>query len=434
MNKRKLTLALMAALLVALSVFSLVPAAEWETATIEPIGSERMEGTLSKGIQPNQKIIDGLGAITEKDWSLGPEDAAMTILMYSDFECPHCSNAGLAMLKFQAEHPDDVRYVYRHFPLPYHTKAPAAAWAANAAGKQDPKYFFTIEHYLYENQQAWAQFATIEEFEPWLKDYVATIEGLDFAQWEIDYQDDAMRTQLEVDFDKAATSDFIGGTPTVFLNMNAYKGGWDQKVLSDYLAYFMLQKRAYTELPPIVIDPAKEYRAIIETSKGDIIVELFADESPLAVNNFVYLASEGWYDGNPFYRVKDGFIAETGDPAGNGMGATGYLFANDVNDLSYGEAGLVGMVNGGKDKNGSKFFFSNDLKTYFETTINALNDQTKEENKLSADEIANEVNRELTKMTDTYPIFGKVVEGLELIPTLTTEDAIVTITIESKNK
>ena len=186
----------------------------------------------------------------------------------------------------------------------------------------------------------------------------------------------------------------------------------------------------YTELPPIVIDPEKDYRAVVETTKGTIIFDLLEKESPLAVNSFAFLAGEGWFDGNAFYRVKDNFIAETGDPAGNGMGNPGYLFANDVNDLSYGEAGWVGMVNGGKDKNGSKFFFTDDLTAFYTAAITASNEGAKEENKLSDEEIAAEVEKELAKLTESYPIFGKVIEGVEVIPTLTQSDSIVSVKIE----
>lgn len=433
MNKIRYSF-IMGVILTALIVVSGAAAESWTAAEITPIGSERMEGTISKGIQPDPSIVDGLGDITEEDWTIGPEDAAMKILMYSDFECPYCSLAGLALLEYQAKHPDDVLYVYRHFPLPYHTKAPMSAWAANAAGKQDEKLFFAVEHLLYAAQSDWARFETLDEYESWLKDQMAKVEGLDLAQWEKDYADETMRTKLSVDFDKASATGLIAGTPTIFLNMNSFRGGWEAATLDNYLAYFKLQKDFYRELPPIVIDGDQDYRAVVETTQGSIVFDLLEKEAPLAVNSFVFLANEGWYDGNPFYRVKEGFIAETGDPAGNGMGNPGYLFANDVNGLSYGEAGLVGLVNGGKDKNGSKFFFTNDLNAFYKETISALNDQAKEESKLSDAEIEAEIQKEIAKLTESYPIFGKVVEGVELIPALTTEDAILSVRIEVKSE
>lgn len=418
------------ALLLAFVVFNSVFAQTWVEADLTPVGSERMEGQLSKGIQPNASIVEQLGDITDEDWILGPEDAAMTILMYSDFECPYCSIAGLSLMEYQAAHPDDVRYVYRHFPLPYHTKAPMSAWAADAAGKQDESLFFVIEHLLYENQNEWASLATLDDYEDWLKEKMKSVDGLDFEQWEKDFADENLHVKQEISFDKASVTNLIEGTPTIFLNQNSFKGGWDSGVLDNYLAYFKVQQRFYTELPPIVIDAEKDYRAVVETTKGTIIFDLLEKDAPLAVNSFAFLAGEGWFDGNAFYRVKEGFIAETGDPAGNGMGNPGYLFANDANDLSFGEAGWVGMVNGGKDKNGSKFFFSNDLTAFYTAAISALNDDAKEENKLSEEEIAAEVEKELAKLTETYPIFGKVVEGIEVIPTLTQSDSIVSVKIE----
>lgn len=417
-------------LLLAFVVVNGVFAQNWVEADLTPIGTERMEGQLSKGIQPNASIVEKLGDITDEDWVLGPDDAAMTILMYSDFECPYCSIASLALLAYQAEHPEDVRYVYRHFPLPYHTKAPMSAWAADAAGKQDESLFFAVEHLLYENQKEWSALSSVEEYEDWLKEKMKSVDGLDYDQWEKDFADEDLRAQEQISFDNASGTGLIEGTPTIFLNLNSFKGGWETSVLDNYLAYFKVQKRFYTELPPIVIDPEKDYRAVVETTKGTIIFDLLEKESPLAVNSFAFLAGDGWFDGNAFYRVKENFIAETGDPAGNGMGNPGYLFANDMNDLSYGEAGWVGMVNGGKDKNGSKFFFTNDLTAFYTAAITASNEGAKEENKLSDEEIAAEVEKELAKLTESYPIFGKVVEGVEVIPTLTQSDSIVSVKIE----
>lgn len=417
-------------LLLAFVVVNGVFAQNWVEADLTPIGTERMEGQLSKGIQPNASIVEKLGDITDEDWVLGPDDAAMTILMYSDFECPYCSIASLALLAYQAEHPEDVRYVYRHFPLPYHTKAPMSAWAADAAGKQDESLFFAVEHLLYENQKEWSALSSVEEYEDWLKEKMKSVDGLDYDQWEKDFADEDLRAQEQISFDNASGTGLIEGTPTIFLNLNSFKGGWETSVLDNYLAYFKVQKRFYTELPPIVIDPEKDYRAVVETTKGTIIFDLLEKESPHAVNSFAFLAGDGWFDGNAFYRVKESFIAETGDPAGNGMGNPGYLFANDMNDLSYGEAGWVGMVNGGKDKNGSKFFFTNDLTAFYTAAITASNEGAKEENKLSDEEIAAEVEKELAKLTESYPIFGKVVEGVEVIPTLTQSDSIVSVKIE----
>ena len=88
-------------------------------------------------------------------------------------------------------------------------------------------------------------------------------------------------------------------------------------------------------------------------------MELYADVAPLAVNNFIFLAQEGWYDGVFFHRVVEEFVAQAGDPSGYGAVGPGYTFDNETdNDLVYNEAGILGMANSGADRNGSQFFIT----------------------------------------------------------------------------
>jgi cyclophilin family peptidyl-prolyl cis-trans isomerase len=108
------------------------------------------------------------------------------------------------------------------------------------------------------------------------------------------------------------------------------------------------------------IDPAKKYRAIMHTDKGDIQIELFAAQAPKTVNNFVFLAREGFYNGTTFHRVIKGFMAQGGDPTGTGTGGPGYRFADESGGLALkheGE-GILSMANAGRDTNGSQFFIT----------------------------------------------------------------------------
>jgi cyclophilin family peptidyl-prolyl cis-trans isomerase len=108
------------------------------------------------------------------------------------------------------------------------------------------------------------------------------------------------------------------------------------------------------------IDPQKQYRAIMHTDKGDIQIELFAAQAPKTVNNFVFLAREGFYDGTTFHRVIGGFMAQGGDPTGTGTGGPGYKFADEQSALALkheGE-GILSMANAGRDTNGSQFFIT----------------------------------------------------------------------------
>ncbi len=117
-------------------------------------------------------------------------------------------------------------------------------------------------------------------------------------------------------------------------------------------------KRNYQryELPPLMtIDPEATYLAHITTNKGEITLELFAKEAPKTVNNFVFLAGEGFYNGVSFHRVIKDFMIQTGDPKGDGTGSPGYRFADEPVTRSYAK-GIVAMANAGPNTNGSQFF------------------------------------------------------------------------------
>lgn len=115
----------------------------------------------------------------------------------------------------------------------------------------------------------------------------------------------------------------------------------------------------YDEYPEMVINADREYEALLETEKGDIRLSLFADQAPLAVNNFVFLARQGFYDGLTFHRVIEDFMAQGGDPTGQGFGGPGYQFADETdNDLDFDRSGLLAMANSGPDTNGSQFFIT----------------------------------------------------------------------------
>ena len=111
--------------------------------------------------------------------------------------------------------------------------------------------------------------------------------------------------------------------------------------------------------PAMTIDFEKKYRAIIQTEKGDIVLELFADKVPVTVNNFVFLAREGFYDGTIFHRVIADFMAQAGDPTGSGRGGPGYRFGDEFHpSLRHDKPGILSMANAGPNTNGSQFFIT----------------------------------------------------------------------------
>lgn len=113
--------------------------------------------------------------------------------------------------------------------------------------------------------------------------------------------------------------------------------------------------KQYSQAPPMVIDPNRRYTANIDTSEGYIAIELLPQEAPKTVNNFIYLARDGFYNNVPFHRTIDGFMVQTGDPTGTGAGGPGYRFEDEPVTRRY-TRGTVAMANAGPNTNGSQFF------------------------------------------------------------------------------
>jgi cyclophilin family peptidyl-prolyl cis-trans isomerase len=115
----------------------------------------------------------------------------------------------------------------------------------------------------------------------------------------------------------------------------------------------------WSAAPQMAIDPAKKYSATFHTEKGDIVIELFADKVPSTVNNFVFLARQGFYDDTIFHRVIANFMAQGGDPTGTGRGGPGYRFKDEFHpSLRHDKPGILSMANAGPNTNGSQFFIT----------------------------------------------------------------------------
>lgn len=150
------------------------------------------------------------------------------------------------------------------------------------------------------------------------------------------------------------------------------------------------KQRSWDEPPEMQIDPQAIYQATFKTEKGDVIVELFSDRAPETVNNFVFLAQSGFYDGTTFHRVIPGFMAQGGDPTGTGTGGPGYQFQDEIHaDLTFDQPGLLAMANSGANTNGSQFFI-----TYVPTP----------------------------HLNGKHTIFGKVLQGMAVLNSLSARD------------
>lgn len=117
--------------------------------------------------------------------------------------------------------------------------------------------------------------------------------------------------------------------------------------------------KQWNKAPDFTLDLKKTYTATLTTDKGDIVIHLFADKVPTTVNNFVFLAREGFYDDTIFHRVIPNFMAQGGDPTGTGRGGPGYRFKDEFHkDLRHNKPGILSMANAGPNTNGSQFFIT----------------------------------------------------------------------------
>ena len=117
-------------------------------------------------------------------------------------------------------------------------------------------------------------------------------------------------------------------------------------------------KKTYAAPPPMTIDQNKTYTATIKTNYGEIVIQFLPKEAPIAVNNFIFLASAGFYDGGKFHRVIKGFMIQSGDPTGTGRGGPGYKFADELPTTRDYVQGTLAMANSGYNTNGSQFFIT----------------------------------------------------------------------------
>ena len=290
------------------------------------------------------------------------------------------------LAQLESNYPQDVRVVYRHFPLiSIHDKAALATQASEAAGAQGE--FWAMHDILFEQQGEWAAL-TVEQFQDWLVERAAELE-LDTDQFSADLNSEENAALAQRAYDEGVNMG-LPGTPFLLVNDQYYGGPRDYGSLESIVELLMMDDQMYTECPPMVIDPLKQYTATLHTDKGDITIELYPEAAPLAVNNFVFLSNEGWYDNVIFHRVIPGFVAQAGDPTGTGLGGPGYAFKNEVSEeLSFDRAGVLGMANAGPDTNGSQFYITLAPATHLD---------------------------------GGYTIFGQVIEGMEVVEDLTPRD------------
>jgi cyclophilin family peptidyl-prolyl cis-trans isomerase len=254
---------------------------------------------------------------------------------------------------------ENFRSVYRHFALSFHDKALITAEASEAAGAQGK--FWEMHDLIYERQQEWNQFSE-DQMRTRLIEYAEEL-GLDTERFSQELDDHVYLDKVNADTQSAIEAS-LGGTPTYIINGVVYPTqelGLNPVLIDAFVQIVTDPPEQYTEIPPQVIDLGKKYTATIRTSKGDIVVELFAEQAPTNVNSFVFLAQDGWYDGQVFFYVEPELVAQSGDPTNTGFSLpfTGYICGDEISpDLTFDEAGMVGLYTPAPDRNSGQFFIT----------------------------------------------------------------------------
>jgi peptidyl-prolyl cis-trans isomerase B (cyclophilin B) len=156
-------------------------------------------------------------------------------------------------------------------------------------------------------------------------------------------------------------TDIASGTLTPSCRAAVGYGPWSASGdLTPFLREGAASMKQYDSAPQMQIDPTKNYVAHFKTDKGDFDVQLFAKDAPITVNNFVFLARDGFYDGIVFHRVEPNFVIQGGDPTGTGRGGPGYQWDDEPSALrlKHDGPGILSMANAGRHTNGSQFFIT----------------------------------------------------------------------------
>jgi len=333
----------------------------------------------------NQVVNEMIPDSTPQDRVFGSDSAGITIIEYTDFQCKICANLAMNLRALQLQYPDDVKVILRYLLSKENDKAFLAAQAAEAAGLQDK--YWQMHDLLFTRQADWTSLSE-KEFTDWLVKQAKTLK-LDSAQFADDLVSDAI-VQKVFDANKESDATTLPMTPSLFFNKSSYQNWIDLSSLVSMVEFYKLPEKAFTACPEMTIDPNKQYTATFETEKGNIVFELYPKFAPMAVNNFVFLANEKWYDNSPFYRVIPDYIVQGGDPSGSSNGKPGFRFTTETTPrLRFNEPGMLAMATDKDGYNGSQFFI----------TYSAI-----------------------PEYDGKYTIFGKVTEGMEVLDSLRPRD------------
>lgn len=299
------------------------------------------------------------------EWMVGSFNAPITLTLYTDLQCPYCAQADPIFMEVAKAFPNDVRLVFRHWPLSsIHPNAVQAAIATEAAGRQGK--FFEMAEFLFKNQSEWSSKSNAD-FISWLNSKAAAL-GLDANKFATDLKDPAINKKVNDDKaaadlmfrQLAAATPEVGGfgTPTLFIDNYLFQAQERSvKSISFIIDKIKFHNSNSLVCPGMEIDQNKNYSAKITTTKGDIFIDLFAKDAPLSVNSFVSLAKKGWFNNNVIFTTDQ--VILSGDKSNTGYGNAGYAFKDEISSkYNFDKEGMVALPNYGPGTNNSQFFIN----------------------------------------------------------------------------
>ena len=329
-----------------------------------------------------------IAPISDHDWRLGVDSAPVTLLIYCDFQSPYCVDLAEVILELHANYHEDLRFIYRQYPLlTVHDKASIAGQAAESAGRQD--HFWDMYSLLNQGFGEWKDLDP-ENFIEWLLAAAQTLD-FDYQQFEEDLRSGRFEEEMLDAFVRAYSAG-INGTPFIFLNDDCFRLNPTRLNLEAAIRHEFLSERMYESPPEMDIDLSAAYIVHMQLNIGEIVLQLFPKSAPITVNSLVFLAEGGWFNGSAFHRVVPGILAQTGDPTGTGLGGPGYYLPDEIDpDLNFNESGMVALTSTGPNTSGSQFFI----------TLSPI-----------------------PEFNETRTIFARVVRGLDLLHTLEARDSL----------
>lgn len=289
-------------------------------------------------------------------WSRGDVQAPVVLTVYGDYQSSPAAEMVNLLDELLAMHPNEVKIEYRHFPLAtIHDKSFIAVLAAEAAGRQGE--FWVMHRWLYANQAAWIT-DTQEAFIDRLFTVAEEI-GLDGDAFQAAMMDSELQADVEQTFNHAISLGILS-IPYLDINGEPFVLPATLPNLEAYTQLALLGIYQEDSYPPIDLEGDREWTATLVLDNGsEIVIQLFPDSAPLAVNSFIHLASRGWFDDTGFYSVVPDVQVEGGDPSHTGLGDAGYHFQTEIDPVrTFDEAGMVGLVARGTDINSSNFFIT----------------------------------------------------------------------------